>query len=132
MWKTCLTVATAFAIIESAYRFPTGVTTVEQFLLNLVYSPVLIHGYSKLITKNHLRVFLFPFNVWIAELAMGYFMQHIMGYRIWYYEDALALFDGHITLSFYIWWLILGFITTLYFWIEEEIVSLSLPFLISK
>lgn len=118
MFRSSLIVATSFAIIESAYRYPDGVTTIEQFVLNLLYTPILIHGYERVVLNNYLRILLFPFNVWLAEMVMGTFMLNVLGYRIWLYDDALALCDNHITLSFFHWWILLGMLVSCCFWID--------------
>lgn len=120
MAKTSLAVATSFAVIESVYRYP-EMTTVEQYILNLIYSPVLIHLYERVVTCNFMRILLFPFNIWIAEIVMGTFMVNVFGYRIWHYEDALALCNGHITLSFFFYWILMGIFASCYFWIRDEL-----------
>ena len=112
---TSLSVSITFAIIESVWRFPEDYTTPEQFFLNFVWSPVMIHGYEMLIKNRYLKIILFPVNVWITEILMGVFMKEIIGYRIWEYTDAMALVDNHITLSYYFHWFAIGILVAWFY-----------------
>lgn len=108
----CLVVSFGFAIVESLYRLVTKgtLTTWEQFVMNLFYTPILIHQYKKLIKSYFIRVLCFPFNVWIAEIIMGAYLFYGHNHRVWHYTDSMALFNGFISLSFVHYWLILGII----------------------
>ncbi len=123
--RTSLIVSIGFAVIETFWRYPYSTTTIEQSLMNFFWAPFLIHGYEKIIDRYFLlniqgvrivKVILFPFNVWIAEIVQGNYLLNIHGYRVWYYSDNLSMFDGHITLSYYFYWLFLGVIVYLVFY----------------
>ncbi|KAG0259198.1 hypothetical protein BG011_002788 [Mortierella polycephala] len=48
-----------------------GHTTVHQYIMNVFYIPLLIHGYHALIGSTVLRIVLFPINIWILEIIEG-------------------------------------------------------------
>jgi len=106
----CIIVSFGFAIIESLFRYfkDGSYTTWEQFIMNIFYTPIMIYTYKKIIKRYFLRVILFPFNVWIAEIIMGSYLFYLHGYRVWIYTDTLALFNGFISISFAHYWLLLG------------------------
>jgi len=118
-WKTiifdALLTAISFAIIEATYRWykNTGTTTIEQFLMNIFYSPISIHGYRYIIKTPINRVILFPINVWIAEIFMGSYLLYIHDKRVWFYDDDYACLNGFITFGFTHYWMLLGMLVVL-------------------
>jgi len=106
----CIIVSVGFATIESIFRWyhDNGFTTIEQFIMNFIYTPIMIHLYKKIIKNWYIRIICFPFNVWIAEILMGTYLLHVHEKRVWYYNDEYAYLDGMITLSFVHYWMILG------------------------
>lgn len=97
-----------------------GHTTFEQWWMNIIYAPILIHLYHDIISPWYLRVALFPFNIWLLEIIEGYVLaaagflffclaltvpfysrifDHLLGYiymcwvfRLWSMSDIEALF----------------------------------------
>ncbi|KAG0005782.1 hypothetical protein BGZ79_001901 [Entomortierella chlamydospora] len=64
-----------------------GHTTVHQYIMNVFYIPILIHGYHALITPTWLRILLFPINIWILEIIQGYTLIYLIGYNAaWTYK----------------------------------------------
>ena len=120
-WKIilfdCLIIAIGFAIIETIFRWynDNGYTTLEQFIMNFFYAPVSIHGYRSAIKVPILRIIFFPLNVWVAELVMGSYLLYVHDRRVWIYQDEYALFNGFITLSFVLYWILLGSLVVLVF-----------------
>jgi hypothetical protein len=120
-WKIILfdafLVATGFAVMESLFRWynGNGSTTIEQFIMNIFYSPVSIHGYRYLIKSPITRIILFPFNVWVAEIFMGSYLLYMHEIRVWHYNDDYAYFNGFITFAFAHYWILLGVVVVLVF-----------------
>ncbi|KAG0100536.1 hypothetical protein BGZ93_010859 [Podila epicladia] len=48
-----------------------GHMTVHQYIMNVFYIPILIHGYHALISSTFLRILFFPINIWILEIIEG-------------------------------------------------------------
>ncbi|KAF9361582.1 hypothetical protein BGX26_001587 [Mortierella sp. AD094] len=64
-----------------------GHTTVHQYIMNVFYIPILIHGYHALIAPTWLRILLFPINIWILEIIQGYTLIYLIGYNAaWTYR----------------------------------------------
>ena len=101
-----------FAFLEvSHYRITTGrvFTTKEQFIANLIFMPFMIENYNIIIPNIYLRFFLFPFNIWIFEIIMGYYMILLLGHNpAWKYETKYSYLNGLIALECYPRWFFLG------------------------
>lgn len=116
--RTGLLVSTVYAVAESIYRYPKGeTTTIEQFLMNFVTTPFLIHGLEYTIKYPEFRLFIFPLAVWLLEIIQGSFFLYFFDYRVWFYDDAYSFFDGHISLSFVLEWWFLGILAYLVYWV---------------
>lgn len=105
-----------------------GFTTFAQWWANVVYAPVLLHGYWRLVPPSAwLRVLCFPLNVWALEIVQGYGLAFVYGGKnpAWHYSDRWALFDGHITLSHWNLWLLLGAAVHFFAapWMEERAMA---------
>lgn len=100
-----------YAILEIVYhRFVCGesFTTKEQFLANLILMPWMIESYHQLITHQLIRIVLFPFNIWLFEIIMGFAMIWILGTNpSWHYRTPYS-FYGQISLECYFRWVLLG------------------------
>jgi hypothetical protein len=120
-WKIILfdafLIASGFAIIEALFRWykGNGTTTIEQFVMNIFYTPISIHGYRYVIKKPLTRILLFPLNVWVAEILMGSYLLYIHDKRVWYYDDEYAYIDGFITFGFVHYWILLGMLVAFVF-----------------
>ncbi|KAL6063810.1 ARID domain-containing protein [Balamuthia mandrillaris] len=85
-----------------------GDTTWEQFWMNVFWNPIGTHLYRAMFSSVVVRLLLFPFNVWLAEILGGYFLSRIWKRRAWHYTGRWAFFDGNITLAYAPFWLLLG------------------------
>ncbi|KAF9967157.1 hypothetical protein BGZ70_010557 [Mortierella alpina] len=86
-----------------------GHTTLHQYIMNVFYIPVLIHGYHALISSTFLRVLLFPLNIWLLEVIQGYTLIYLIGYNAaWTYRGYDAFFHGTIKLAYVHHWLMMG------------------------
>ncbi|KAF9972435.1 hypothetical protein BGZ73_004438 [Actinomortierella ambigua] len=64
-----------------------GHTTIHQFVMNVFYIPILVHGYHAVIHNTYLRILLFPFNIWLLEIIQGYTLMYLLGYNAaWTYR----------------------------------------------
>jgi len=86
-----------------------GHTTFTQWAINILYLPFFWVVYQYLIPDWRLRILLFPFNIWLCEIIEGYILMFLFGYNpAWVYRGPLAFFHGNITLSYWIYWQMLG------------------------
>ncbi|KAG0031396.1 hypothetical protein BGZ81_001304 [Podila clonocystis] len=86
-----------------------GHTTVHQYIMNVFYIPILIHGYHALITSVFLRILFFPINIWILEIIEGYTIINLIGYNAaWVYRGYDAFFHGTIKLWYFHYWYLMG------------------------
>ncbi|KAF9584954.1 hypothetical protein BGW38_004500 [Lunasporangiospora selenospora] len=86
-----------------------GHTTVEQYVMNVFYIPILIQGYRALIPSVFWRIALFPINIWVLEIIQGYTQIFLFGYNAaWVYRGYDALFHGTIKLWYVHHWLMMG------------------------
>ncbi|KAG0223427.1 hypothetical protein BGW42_005905 [Actinomortierella wolfii] len=86
-----------------------GHTTVHQYIMNVFYIPILIHGYHALIHNTYLRILFFPLNIWLLEIIQGYTLIYLIGYNAaWTYRGKDAFFHGTIKLSYVHHWLMFG------------------------
>ncbi|KAG0325846.1 hypothetical protein BGZ99_000112 [Dissophora globulifera] len=77
-----------------------GHTTIHQYIMNVFYIPILIHGYHALIGSTWVRILLFPINIWVLEIIQGYTLIFLIGYD--------AFFHGNIKLWYIHYWLLMG------------------------
>jgi hypothetical protein len=85
------------------------IPTVSQFIMTLIYIPIAVHLYNYIIPYKLVRIFLYPFNVWLAELSIStYAKKFLFKWQMWRYNDKGALFNGKISLGFWQYWIILG------------------------
>lgn len=104
--------ATAYSFIEFAFtaverRKP--YTSIAQFGANLLYVPVLLHGYHALFSHNvFLFIGLFPLNVWLLEVVEEWLiLRPLFGYNVaWCYKDyADEYLQGCIRMGHGVaWW----------------------------
>lgn len=93
-----------------------GFTTFAMFFVNVLYTPIMIDFYFTVVKNNIFRVLLFPINVWIGEIIMGYYLIYIyekVNPRAWIYHGNDAYFDGNIKLDHKKLWWVLGLIVVL-------------------
>jgi len=122
--------ATLYSVIEwNFYRFSTdhmdgtttlswtpvkaGFTTVEQWIMNVLYIPVLVFGFRALVPYPLLRIILSPFNVWTLEIVEGSIL--MVFYRgvnpAWDYSDKPdGCLNGLIKIGHWRFWVGLGII----------------------
>ena len=122
-------VAFTFSVIEAVFTKmnpdpPPGAekgvshTTFEQWYLNVLYTPISIIGYTNFFNGLALSpavtvalyILCFPFNIWLLEIIMGYFLIWLYGTNVaWTYVGCDdALFHGNIRSSMYGKWCGLG------------------------
>ena len=121
MLNHCLIFTFSYAIIETVYRQSTSgkITTLGQTIMTFIWTPILVKHFQY-IENQHIAIILFPINIWICELFLGYASLYLFNNRFWYYDDELALFNGLISLSFTHYWLGLGIaIKTFLEWYPE-------------
>ncbi|KAG0297358.1 hypothetical protein BGZ96_006737 [Linnemannia gamsii] len=110
-----------------------GHTTVHQYIMNVFYIPILIHGYHALIGSTALRILLFPINIWLLEVIQGYTLIYLIGYNAaWTYRGYDAFFHGTIKMSYVHHWLMMGAVLELvvlpYTLPLTETIATYLPF----
>lgn len=94
-----------FGIMEATlYLFEDGYlfTSYQQFLLNILWFPIIINLYCYYFNYNlFLVTVFFPINVWINEILNGYLLHVIYGYNpCWnYLGKSGALLNGTICIS---------------------------------
>eukprot|EP00941_MAST-03F_sp_MAST-3F-sp1_P004985 g4985.t1 len=122
----------------AGFSFSRGHTSIEQFVANILYGPLLlgmnaaipydidytifgnltkeIEGsstFSWITVLPHfefvVRSLFFPVTIWICELVQGTYLLEVWGKRAWHYQGPWAMAKGHITLSFGVYWILLGF-----------------------
>jgi len=110
----CLMVASVYSGMESTFTFferGRPFTSFEQFWGNLLYIPVLLDLYGVLLGKHMIAyIILFPFNIWLLEIVLGYFYIWTFGHNVaWCYLDySDSYFTGNIRLGHGVFWLALG------------------------
>src|SRR6185312_13612046 len=101
-----------FACLEMIlYKWSNGIffTTKEQFVANFIFMPFMIEDYHFLFQNIYLRYLIFPFNVWLFEIIMGYSMIFLLGKNpAWNYKTKYSYFGGQISLECYPRWIFLG------------------------
>ncbi|KAF9910873.1 hypothetical protein EC991_005336 [Linnemannia zychae] len=86
-----------------------GHTTVHQYVMNVFYIPILIHGYHSIIGSTALRILFFPLNIWLLEMIQGYTLIYLIGYNAaWVYRGYDAFFHGTIKLWYVHYWFMMG------------------------
>jgi hypothetical protein len=94
-----------------------GHTTWQQFYANILYTPILMDVYYYILADYWmLRVLLFPINIWLLEIIVGYVLIFLYGYNpAWVYYGKGALFSGNIKLPYAIYWLLFGGVLEIYY-----------------
>lgn len=126
----------AYAIFETIFRLlkfywtndkQHKFTTREQLIITFIWSPVI----DILIFESVcLSALVFPFHVWVCEIIFGHYLwKYRSGKRVWYYDDKFALFNGYISLSYIVIWMLLGIIVHMY---RQHIFQHLYVFLISN
>ena len=128
MLKYCFIFMIGYASLENIYRQLTNgeLTTLEQSIITFIWTPIIIKHFTIIKNKKY-RILLFPFNIWLCEIIFGNLLLYYNNTRAWYYDDILALFNGLITLSFTLHWILLGLIidTFLYFYPYQPIKTIK-------
>ena len=95
-------------------------TTIQQYIANIIYYP-LLESFHLYFNNYYLRIMSFPFNIWIYEILLGYFIIFLYEKNIcWNYDISkrYVLFHGNINLKYYPVWLFCGigfdYVTFLY------------------
>jgi hypothetical protein len=116
-----------FSIAEALfYKVQDGKlwTSYEQFICNLLFLPIFLHGYDALISTYFFRIALFPINVWIYEFIVGTLLKLIYGHNpAWNYENQPGShFNGLICIrrDYIFRWIILGSIYESYIYIQQS------------
>lgn len=86
-----------------------GHTTVEMWLLNLVYAPIGTDLLFAVIPSWGFRLLLSPLTTWLAEIVMGYTLLVAFERRAWHYTDRWARLHGTITLRYAPLWIALHY-----------------------
>jgi hypothetical protein len=88
-----------------------GFTTWAQWFCNVLYTPIMIdiyfHFFEFSLLGYLLGFTLFPFNIWIAEFIMGYYLLLVWNTRAWEYDGNDAYFHGNIKIGHAKLWLLL-------------------------
>ena len=84
-----------------------GHTTVEQWIMNLLFIPVFVFGYRACIKGTLLRCLLSPLNIWMLEIVEGSVLGSLYGYNpAWDYSGQPgSAFRGLIQLSYWKLWI---------------------------
>ena len=106
-----------------------GHTSKEQFWANVLYGPVLLatngampHYFHRMLSvlpsvvmipldlppAPVIQALCFPLTVWLCEIIEGLYLDRIWGKRAWHYTGPYAYIDGHITLDYVWYWIVLG------------------------
>lgn len=125
-----------FAILECAlYKMTVGkyYTTKEQFFANIIFIPFIVEDYNYIFGNYYYKHLIYPFNIWLFELIMGYCLITIYGHNpAWHYKGKHAILRGQIDISCYPRWIMLSFIQDfLYFSIFIDIISAYISCVIS-
>mmetsp|Transcript_37560 Transcript_37560/g.61067 ORF Transcript_37560/g.61067 Transcript_37560/m.61067 type:complete len:218 (+) Transcript_37560:94-747(+) len=100
--------------IDDKFSLHMGHTTFAQFWANILYCPVLLFTYKRWVQSKYLRVLLYPLNIWLLELVVGYSLTFLFGRNIaWFYPEGDARFDGNIRLKYAVVWWALGVVIEL-------------------
>ena len=107
--------ACAYSVIEYAFEFlerGRPYTSAEQFLGNLVYTPLLLSVYGSFLLHNAAAyIILFPVNIWLLEIVQGHaYMWFYCGRNVaWCYLDyADVACNGCVRWGHGVWWIGLG------------------------
>lgn len=85
--------------------FAMGYTTIDMWLLNVIFSPLTNDVYYSLIDSYAVRWLLYPLNIWASEILMGYSLLLLFRRRAWHYTGRWARCHGTIKLSYVgVWW----------------------------
>lgn len=108
-------------IAPLAVKGRNGFTSVEQFLLNVLYVPIALHCYFALFKVPSfpwvaqsmvalVRTLCFPFNIWILEIIQDRILRFLYGFNpAWDYTGAPgSRFGGAINLAHWKLWIALG------------------------
>ncbi|AYV79556.1 MAG: hypothetical protein Faunusvirus22_7 [Faunusvirus sp.] len=110
----CIFGASFYAIIELLwykYNEKKYFTTVEQYIGNVIYMPVMIDLYIYMICDRNMRIVLFPINCWLFEIIFGYYLIYLFRHnKAWRYNDAYTLFHGNVSLACFPRWILLGIV----------------------
>jgi hypothetical protein len=82
-------------------------TSYLQFYGNLYYTPLLIIC-NDMWNNTVISILIFPFNVWLLEIVMGFYILWTFNKRVWLYSDNQSYFNGMITLNYYYYWIFCG------------------------
>jgi hypothetical protein len=103
-----MVVETCWTALESG-SLSGGSTTWVQFWANVVYTPILLVVYRDLIPSMSLRILLFPLNVWLLEIIVGYALIGMFGRNTaWFYHTSDARCHGNIRLYYLPVWMLFG------------------------
>ena len=109
----CILTASIFACIESTYRkifINSCKTTVVQFISNMIYAPIMIEFYNYLFPDLIINTIFFPFNCWVYEIVLGYYLIYLYGENVaWGYDptSSFVFFQNNVDLRFYPCWICL-------------------------
>jgi hypothetical protein len=119
-----------FACLEMIhYKLNYGIffTTKEQFIANFIFMPFMIEDYNILFPNRYFKYLIFPFDVWLFEIIMGYSMIFILGKNpAWTYNTKYSYFRGQIALECYPRWFFLGiFQDLLYSYCFDQMIQIQ-------
>jgi len=108
-------------IAPLSVRGRNGFTSVEQFILNVLYIPIALHCYCALFEYPNLpwilqnisalvRTMCFPFNIWLLEIVQNWILRFLYGFNpAWDYTGAPgSRFGGAINVAHWKLWVALG------------------------
>lgn len=121
--------ALAYSFSESGFTlFERGrqYTSLGQFLGNLLYTPVLLDAYGSWFGSSPLAyILLFPVNIWVLEVIVGYLIIFLWGYNVaWEYSDySDSYISGCIRIGHGVWWLGLGGICYIVYPVLQQLTA---------
>eukprot|EP00301_Raphidiophrys_heterophryoidea_P003135 c11427_g1_i1.p1 GENE.c11427_g1_i1~~c11427_g1_i1.p1 ORF type:complete len:218 (+),score=59.13 c11427_g1_i1:115-768(+) len=87
-------------------------SSLAQWWANVFVAPIFVFGYRALFPSSvgvWLMVLLFPLNIWLFEITVGYSLMFLFGRNVaWYYHGPATAFHGNIKLKYFGQWLLLG------------------------
>ncbi|KAI8873572.1 hypothetical protein GQ42DRAFT_25776 [Ramicandelaber brevisporus] len=92
-----------------------GHTTLQQFVCNVLYIPVVADLYFAIVPKSLIwRTLLWPINIWVLEVIQGYVMVYLYGYNpAWSYRGPFTYFHGNIRIGHGLFWIPMGLAVSL-------------------
>ena len=87
-----------------------GFTSVEQFMMNVLYIPILVFGFRMIVPSAVVRIPLAPLNIWTLEIVQGSVLRAFYGYNpAWDYTPfADGRLCGMIKIGHWPFWVGLG------------------------